>query len=111
MDSVIIKVLAIVVLVLLAIVGFQRVHILKQQHQIDTLTAKAAADRAIVAQALVVDSALTKIIDDERSRAIALRHALDSLTNKLTHAPAIPARPVTAPAMRDAILRAVKATP
>jgi len=111
MDSVIIKVLAIVVLVLLAIVGFQRVHILKQQHQIDTLTAKAAADRAIVAQALVVDSALTKIIDDERSRAIALRHALDSLTNKLNHAPALPARPVTAPAMRDAILRAVKATP
>jgi uncharacterized membrane protein affecting hemolysin expression len=111
MDSVIIKVLAIVVLVLLAIVGFQRVHILKQQHQIDTLTAKAAADRAIVAQALVVDSALTKIIDDERSRAIALRHALDSLTNKLNHAPALPARPVTAPALRDAILRAVKATP
>jgi uncharacterized membrane protein affecting hemolysin expression len=108
MDSVIIKVLAIVVLVLLAIVGFQRVHILKQQHQIDTLTAKAAADRAIVAQALVVDSALTKIIDDERSRAIALRHALDSLTNKLNHAPALP---VTAPALRDAILRAVKATP
>lgn len=101
--------LAVVVLVLLAALGLQRVHILKQQHQIDTLTAKAAADRAVVAQALVVDSALTKIIDDERSRAIALRHALDSLTNKLTHAPAIPARPVTANAMRDAILRAVKA--
>ena len=109
MDSIVVRGLAVVVLVLLAIVGFQRVHILKQQHQIDTLTAKAAADRAIVAQALVVDSALTKIIDDERSRAIALRHALDSLTNKLNHAPALPARPVTAPALRDAILRAVKA--
>lgn len=111
MDSIVVRGLAVVVLVLLAALGLQRVHILKQQHQIDTLTAKAAADRAIVAQALVVDSALTKIIDDERSRAIALRHALDSLTNKLNHAPALPARPVTAPAMRDAILRAVKATP
>ena len=109
MDSVIIKVLSIVVLVLLAIVGLQRVHILKQEHQIDTLTAKAAADRAIVAQALVVDSTLTDIIEAERSRAESLQHDLDSLTKKLSHAPAIPARPVTAPALRDAILRAVKA--
>ena len=111
MDSIVVRGLAVVVLVLLAALGLQRIHILKQRHRIDTLEAQVAHDRAVVAQALVVDSALIKIIDDERSRAIALRHALDSLTNKLNHAPAIPARPVTAPAMRDAILRAVKATP
>lgn len=109
MDSIVVRALAVVVLALLAALGLQRVQVLKLRHQVDTLEAKAAADKAIVAQALVVDSTLTKIIDAERAKAASLQHDLDSLTKKLRHAPPLPARPVTAPAMRDAILRAVKA--
>jgi hypothetical protein len=51
------------------------------------------------------------LIDEHRRRAETLQHDLDSLTQQLTkkHAP-LPPRPITAPELRDAILRAT-ATP
>jgi Tfp pilus assembly protein PilX len=111
MDSLITRILIVVVLVLLAVVGLQRVQVLKQRHTIDTMQRERDADAAIIAAMQRADSAITTVIEDERRRAETLQHDLDSLTKQLhrKHAP-LPPRPVTAAGMRDAILRAT-ATP
>jgi len=111
MDSLITRILIVVVLVLLAVVGLQRVQVLKQRHTIDRLEQEAEHALQMSAMALVVDSAMQDLIDEHRRRAETLQHDLDSLTKQLhkKHAP-LPPRPITAPAMRDAILRAT-ATP
>jgi predicted Holliday junction resolvase-like endonuclease len=106
MDSVIVRVGAIVLLVMALVVVVQRAQVKRLQHRLELLQQEVDHAAQVAALNLQADSVARATIERERERTADLQHTLDSLTTLLRHAPPRPARPVTAPALRDAILRA-----
>jgi len=107
MDSVIVRVLAIVLLLLGVVVAVQRVQVVRLQHRLELVAAERDHAAQVAALHLKADSVARATIERERLRTQHLQHLNDSLTNLLRHVPTRPpARPATATGLRDAILRA-----
>ena len=106
MDSVIVRVLAIVLGVMALAIVIQRAQVKRLQHRLELLKVEADHAATVAQLHLQADSVARVTIERERQRTADLQHTLDSLTTLLRHAPPRPARPVTATGLRDAILRA-----